>query len=134
MINHAGKGICSPESFSIASSATTLSNSSPSLSSIGKMLKEIISDQNIIKEQLSRLQSSSSSSSSSNDFVDHTETLLTSKIDESVDSFNDSYTPKSKPSIKKKWVPIEDLTNEIQLVNESRGNYRIYTSCMIEDD
>jgi hypothetical protein len=85
------------------------------------MLKNIIQDQNIIKEQLSRLQSSSSSSST-HSFTDFIETDLTSI--ENTDGFNDSYTSKEKSSKSKKksWTPLLDMTNEMQKVDDSRGN------------
>ena len=109
-----------------SSSSSSLSSLSAELTAIKDLLKNIVHDQNFIKEQVIRSQTSTSSSSSSslrsssnfNDYID-AETNI-----ESVDLFNDEYTPKPKSSKLKRqnWSPFKELTDEMKAVDESRGN------------
>lgn len=115
MICHASKGV--------SKSSNTTNAESPSLATMFNMLKSIIQDQTIIKEQLTRIQSSSNSSSSSSSsvFTD----FINVETDEAVDGFNDYYSPstrKTSKSKKKSWSPFEDRTNEMDKVDAARGN------------
>ena len=91
-----------------------------------EMLKQIISDQVVIKEQLMRLSAVSSSSSSSSSFAYQLPSL--SPVDDKIiDDFVDTYSPKTKlkPTNKQqasgvKRVFSTSLENEKNIVSAAR--------------